>query len=274
MVGQDRHLHLEQRCAHGGAEQRLIARVVGVRHHRHTAGQQLGAGGLDQQVFATVGGVERKLVVRAGNLAVLHFRLGDGGALVDVVQRGCVLLVGLAAGQVAQERALADRAGAVADGGVEQRPVDRQAEATEQVLERLLVEVRDLAAQLHEVGAADGNGAVVLGHVAVERRSEGGILRQRRIATHTGEVLHAALGGQTVVVPTDGVEHGLAGHPLEAGDGVGVRVAEHVADVQRAAHRWRGSVDREHAVPGGRAVEAVGGVGLPLLHPAVLDTVQ
>ena len=118
--------------------------------------------------------VERELVVGAGDLAVLHLGLRDGGALVDVVQRGRVLLVGLAAGQVAQERALADAAGAVADGGVEQRPVDRQAEAAEQVLERLLVEMGDLAAQLDEVGRLTGTARWSFGHVAVERGAERG----------------------------------------------------------------------------------------------------
>ena len=73
---------------------------------------------------------------------------------------------------------------------------------------------------------------MVLGDVAVERGLEVGVVRQRRFAAHAGDVLHASFGGQAVVVPAERVEDGLAGHPLEAGDRVGVGVAEHVADVQ------------------------------------------
>ena len=52
---------------------------------------------------------------------------------------GRLVLVGLAAGQVAEEAPLRHPAGGLVDGGVEQRPVDRQAEPAEQVLEGLLV---------------------------------------------------------------------------------------------------------------------------------------
>ena len=64
--------------------------------------------------------MEGELVVRAGHVAVFHLGLGDRGAFVDVVQRRRVLLVGLAAREVVQERQLADPLGLVADGGVEE----------------------------------------------------------------------------------------------------------------------------------------------------------
>ena len=213
-------------------------------------------------------------MVRAGDLAVFHFGLSHGGALVDVVQRGCVLLVCLAALEVAEEGALAHPAGTFADGGVEQGPVDRQAEATEQVFEHLLVEVGDLAAEFNEVGAAHRNGAVIFRHIAVERGGEAGVERQRRVAAHAGDILHAAFGGEAVVVPTDGVEHLLAAHALETSDGVGVGVAEHMADVQRAAHRGRRGVDGEYLGAARGAVEAVGAVGFPSLAQTGLDTVE
>ena len=73
--------------------------------HRHATGQQLGPSGVDEQVALAVTAMEGELVVRPGHVAVLHLGLRDGGALVDVVQRRRVLLVGLAAGQVVQERA-------------------------------------------------------------------------------------------------------------------------------------------------------------------------
>ncbi len=64
--------------------------------------------------------MEGDLVVRPGHVAVLHLGLRDGGALVDVVQRRRVLLVRLAAGQVVQERQLADPLGTLADRGIEE----------------------------------------------------------------------------------------------------------------------------------------------------------
>ena len=131
-----------------------------------------------------------------------------------------------------------------------------------------------VTSRLDEVGPADGDGAVVLGHVAAEGCGERGVVGQRRVATDAGDVLHATLGGQAVVVPPDGVEDGLALHALVAGDGVGVRVAEHVADVQRTADGgWR-RVDREHPLAARITVEAVGGVSFPPLHPAGLDAVE
>jgi hypothetical protein len=56
-------------------------------------------------------------------------------------------------------------------------------------------------------------------------------------------VLGAALGGQPVVVPSDGIEDFPAAHPHEAGDRVGLGVGEDVPDVQRAARGQRRRVD-------------------------------
>ena len=140
-IGQRVRVHLdldaEQRRAHGGAEQRLVALVVGVGDEGDAGGEQLGAGGLDEHV--AVGAVEGEAVVGAVALAVLELGLGDGRLEVDVPQRGRLGLVGLAACEVAQERPLGDPAGAVVDGGVGALPVDRQPEGAEQVLEGLLV---------------------------------------------------------------------------------------------------------------------------------------
>ncbi len=181
MVGQNRHLDAEQGSSNGGAEQGLEARVVGVGHHRDAAGEELGAGGVDEQVVAAVrgAGVEGEPVVVARDLAVLHLRLGHRGALVDVVQGRCVVLVGLAAGEVVQERHLADPAGAFADGRVEQAPVDAEPETFEQGLEHGLVFVGDPIAQVDEVRAAGRHGTVVLGHVAEVGGLEVGDVGQR-----------------------------------------------------------------------------------------------
>ena len=89
----------------------------------------------------------------------------------------------------------------------------------------------ELLAQLDEVGPADRDLPL---RVRLLRRREVGVVGQRRVAAHAVVVLHPALGRQAVVVPAHRVEDLLAAHPLVAGDQVGVRVGEDVADVQRA----------------------------------------
>jgi hypothetical protein len=65
-------------------------------------------------------------------------------------------LVGLAAGQVAQEGPLADTATALVDRRVGLGPVDRQARGGARGLEDLFVLSGELLAQFDEVAAADG----------------------------------------------------------------------------------------------------------------------
>ena len=122
------------------------------------------------------------------------------------------------------------------------------------MLERLLVFGRQPVAQLDEVRARDGNRLLA----RLVRRLEVRVVGQRRIAANAVVVLHAALGWQAVVVPPHRIEHRLAAHALEARDDVGVRVREHVADVQRAADRRRRRVDRVDLVARLIAVEAIG----------------
>ena len=156
-IGQRVRVHLdldaEERGAHGGAEQRLVALVVGVGDEGDAGGQQLGAGGLDEDV--AVGAVEGEAVVGAVALAVLELGLGDGRLEVDVPEHGRLGLVGLAPLEVAEERPLGDPAGAVVDGGVGALPVDRQPEGAEEVLEGLLVLGGERVAEVDEVAAAD-----------------------------------------------------------------------------------------------------------------------
>ena len=69
-----------------------------------------------------------------------------------------------------------------------------------------------------------------------------------RVAADVEVVLHAPLGGEPVVVPAHRVEDVPPAHALVARDDVGLRVAEDVADVQRARHRRRRRVDDEGLV--------------------------
>ena len=254
VVGEHRHLDAEDRGGHGRAEQRLVALVIRMRHQRHAGRQQLRAGGLDVHVGA-VRAVEGDPVVGGGDRLVLELGLGDGGAEGDVPQGGRLGLVGLAAGQVAQEGALGGGLRLRADGAVGLGPVDGQAELAPERLELLLVLGGERLAQLDEVAPADrllvgGLGALVV--AALERRGEVRLVRERGVAAHAVVVLHPALGGQAVVVPAHRVEDALAAHPLVAGDEVHVGVAEDVADVQRAGCRGRGSVDGEDRMRAGR----------------------
>ena len=146
-VGQHRHLGPEQRGAHGRPQQAGEAAVVGVDDQGHTGGQQLRPGRLDLDTLA-----EPHPVGHALDLAVLQLGLGDGGVEVDLPQGGGVGLVGQALGQQAQERPLGGPPGLLADGGIGQRPVDRQPQPAEDGLEGLLVLHGELAAELHEVG--------------------------------------------------------------------------------------------------------------------------
>ena len=279
-VREHRHLDAEQRRAHGAAEQRLVALVVGVGDQGHAARDELGAGGLDVHRAAAVGAVERDPVVVPRVVARLELGLRDGGLEGDVPQPRGLGLVGLAAGEVAQEGLLGRGPRVVVDGAVGDRPVVAVADAAEEGLEGLLVLDGQLVAQLDEVLPRDGQLVGRLGalRVTAERRLERRVVGQRGVAAHAVVVLHPLLGGKAVVVPADRVEDVEARHPLVARHAVGVRVAEHVAHVQRAGCRGRRGVDREDrlARPGerGLAVEGVGVLLLPYRGPLVLEAVE
>ena len=136
-VGDDRDLDAEDRRAHGLADEAGVALVVGVGDHRHAADDELGPRGVDEHV--AVRAVEGDQVVVPGPFAVLDLGLGDGRAVVDVPHRRRLGAVGLAAGEVAQEGDLAGAPAEVVDRLVLQRPVERQPEPPEQLLEGGLV---------------------------------------------------------------------------------------------------------------------------------------
>ena len=133
---------------------------------------------------------------------------------------------------------------ALVDGGVFLLPVVRQAQARPQVAEGLLVFLGDYFAQLDEVRAADRRRIAFAAAFGLEIR----VVVDVRLALDVVQVLHAALGGQAVVVPADGEEDVLAAHALVAHDEILVRVAEHVAQMQRAADRRRRRVDDKRLV--------------------------
>ena len=268
-VRQDRDLHPEDRRRDGGPEQMLVALVIGMGDQGADAGQQLGARGFDEH--RPVGAVEGDAVIGARVLPGLQFRLRHRRLERDVPHGWGETQVGLAAGEIAHEGPLGHDLRGRGDRGVEGVPVDGQSEIPPQILEDLLVDGGQFLAQLDEVASRDGHLAF---RIRLGRGSEILVVGKRRVAAHTVVVLDAAFGGQTVVVPAHRVEHLLAAHPLVAGDGVGVGVAEDVAHVQRSGDRRWWGVDGEHLLTGCRAPERVGAVLTPYPSPFALETLE
>ena len=147
---------------------------------------------------------------------------------------------------------------------------------TPQCLELSLVLNSQALAQLDEVTSRDRHLVGSLDGLALAtgvRGDEVGVVGQGRVAAHAEVVLHAALGGQAVVIPAHGVEDGHAAHALVTSDGVSVGVGEDVAHVQGAGDRGRRGVDGVDLMTLGGAVEGVGAVLLPALAPGGLQTV-
>ena len=167
-----------------------------------------------------VGEGKREPDERAWRFAVLDLGLCHRGAERHVPQGRRLCLVGLAAGEVAQEGELRDSLHAVVNGPVADVPVHRQAEPLPRLGVRGLVQFGELPAQLHEVAPGDGQliGRTQRAAVAQGWRGEAGLVRQRWVATDAVVVLDAAFGGQAVIVPPDRVEDLLAAHALEARD--------------------------------------------------------
>src|ERR1035437_4181063 len=98
------------------------------------------------------------------------------------------------------------------DGAVADVPVQGEAEPAEERLEGLLVLDGEHVAQLDEVAPADRLlirelGTLALaGPVTVLWRNEALDVRLGCLTANAVVVLHPTLGGQAVVVPTDGVE--------------------------------------------------------------------
>ena len=267
-VRDDRHLDAEDRRTHGLAEQVLVALVVGVGDQRDARRHQLRAGGLDEHRRA-VGGVERDPVEGTRPLPILQLGLGDRGLVGHVPERRRLGHVRLAARQVAQERLLR--------GG---------ARAARRWSRTCSVQSTDRPSRRNSASKTCSSSAVSRSHSSmkfcreiatgcfgsgVAGGSKSGVVRQRRVALDAEVVLHPALGRQAVVVPAHRVEHGLAAHPLEAGDDVGVGVGEHVADVQRTAHGRRRGVDRVDVLPRSGCGRSCRRPASPIPIPSVLQ---
>ena len=170
-----------------------------------------------------------------------------------------------------QERPLRHRLRLGPDRRVRHRPVDRQPEPPPQ-RPRTPSRPRPSAARTARRSCAGRSRSARLRRPC--RRLPVRVVRQRRVAPDAVDVLHPALGRQAVVVPAHRVEDGLAAHPLEPGDHVGVRVREDVPHVQLARYGRRRRVDRVYVRALLRAVERIRALLLPAARPLLLETVQ
>ena len=148
----DRDLDLEQGRSDSAAEERFVARVVGVGDERDARGDELGTSRLDVDGLAVGRLREPDAVVRAGTLAIFELGLRDRRLEVDVPERRGFGEKGVAVAQQLQERSLRRASSLRADRGVGLAPVDRQADSGPQLEVRLLELLGELAAQRDEVG--------------------------------------------------------------------------------------------------------------------------
>ena len=290
MVGKHRYLNTEQGSGDGSSEQVLVALVIGVRHQGDTRGEKFGASRFDLH-RAAVWFLEAHPVVGGRLLFVLEFGLSDRGAEGDVPEGGCLSLVGLPALDVAQESALGGALGVITNGAVGLSPVDGEAEHAPDIFELFLILDGQALAEFDEVAARNWLlvGSLRAGVIAtLQRGNVAHDVRQARVAAHAVVVLHATLGGQTVVIPAHRVEDALAQHALVARNHVHVGVAKDVANVERTGGRGRGSVDREHSTGWStarigvrgfrgdclRPVKPVDAVGFPRLAPLGFESFE
>ena len=115
---------------------------------------------------------------------------------------------------------------------------------------------------------------MILWNISAEWRCELWVVGNVWVARHTEVVLYATFGWQTVVVPAHWVKHALAAHAPKACDGVCVRVAEHVAHVQRSAHGWWRGVNGKDLVARCAAIEGVDARLFPFFDESGFQVVE
>jgi hypothetical protein len=269
---EDRHRRAEERRDRVLPEERPVALVIRMGHHRDARGQELWSGRGDQEVAAAFD-AEPDVVEEPGPIPVHDLRLGHRRLEVHVPHRGRRLLVDEALLDEVEERELGDATAVLVDGRVLAGPVEREAEPPPEALERLLVLGGHERAGLDEAPPRDQLRLRLPLPDALPARRVGlplGVERDLRLAADPEEVLHAPLGRQAVVVPAHRERDVHALHALVAHDQVLVRVAEDVADVQLPGDRRRRRVHHERLLARPARVPTVDGPLLPPRAPALL----
>ncbi len=150
-MSHDGNFYVKQWRAHGCAKQWLIARVVWVSNEGNTSRNQFWASGGNGDIAQTIGARKVDGVICARAFAIFKFGLCDCSSKVNIPQRGCLLCICLAKRQVANERCLTCASRVIANGGVQQRPIDRKPKPAKQIFKDFFVLMRELDTQLNEV---------------------------------------------------------------------------------------------------------------------------
>ena len=187
-----RDLNSEDGRGNHGSKKRLVTLIVGVGDKSDAGRDEFRTRGLDVDGLATVRAGEADAMVGAWSLTILEFGLGNRCAEGHVPQGGRLGLVRLAPGQVVEECTLADGSRVVINGLVILRPVDREAQASPQLLEDLFILDGQTLTQFDKV--ASGYRYLHLG-IGLDRRLKGWVVREGRVAAHTVEVLNSAFRG-------------------------------------------------------------------------------
>ena len=248
-----------------------VARIVGVGGDGDAGGEQLGARRGDDEALVRAGEREGDVVERAG------LRRSATSACATAVWKSTSHIVGANAAvdvalleQVAEEScaSLRQRSSMVAYSSFQS--TERASLLPEGQEGLLVVRVTSWQSSMKL-----GRDTVAGGCAFPTRRRGWARVSPARRAAHVHAdvevVLHATLRGQAVVVPAHRVVDVLAPHALVADDDVGLRVAEDVADVQRARDGRRRGVDDEGLLARARRIVAVEPTPLPCLGPAPLD---
>ena len=227
--GEDRHLHSVERRDRIRAEEVLVPFVLRMGDHGDAGGEEFGTRRRDDELTAFVQ-PEADVVHRALLFAVFDLGLRHCGLEVDVPHGRRFVLVDLVLLDQIEERELGDTTTVFIDRRVGLLPIDGEAETAPEMLVDLLVLHRDLGTGFDEVLPRDLLDRILLALVPSGLPVRD--VRELRIAADSEDVLHTALGGKAVVVPTHPVVDVLPAHPLEADEEVLMRVAEHVSDVE------------------------------------------
>ena len=270
----NRNFHTENRGENLRTRKVLITLIIRIDNQSAASSQQFRTSSFNEHVTRTISLVEGQLVVVARVRASFELSLSNGRLESDVPQAWSFLLVHLATSEIAQEGLLSNLARALTDGVIHLVPIYGQANLGPQVAELFLIGGGELFAQFDEVTTRARNliaSFQLLAFSAVEWWLEVRVVRQRCVDAHAEIVLNTTLGWQAVVVEAHRVKHVVTAHTLIAGDHIGVRVGEHVPDVQMARSSWRWGIDGVHLATRMVSIESICFFSGPFFGPLIFE---
>ena len=130
IVGKDRHLQVEQRCACSLSDEDPVTIVAWVDHDRHTRRQQLRTSGGDLKLTAVVEPKWKRREDRTDANSVLDIRMGHRRLALQAPGRRRNVAVRPSAREEIEKASLCDGARTGIDGRVFQAPVNPQSKNT------------------------------------------------------------------------------------------------------------------------------------------------